>query len=389
MYKSNGVGFARALVIGGSGGIGEAIVASLLQRGLDDVVVADRVEPRIKDERVTWRQIDLSIDDVSILKEDIMGVDALIITAGIGRLNNFDTFGLSEIDQTMRINAVSPIEILQLSAQKLQSAEPFFAAAITSIAGLVSSPLYALYSASKGALSRYIEAVNAELEGGGIQNRILEVAPGRIDGTGFHGGQQEGPAALMPLADEIIDAMLQHGTRYIPNSEVYDNVINRYQADREAFGVSSYRYKKEHAELETARHNTVGYLSGTFDLFHIGHLNLLRRARSQCSRLIVGVHGSGSWKGKETFISLGERKSIIGACKYVDEVIDAPDEDDEAWELVHYDRLFVGSDYQGTERFMRYEKELSARGVEIIYFPYTKGTSSTQLRAAIKRGAKN
>lgn len=131
----------------------------------------------------------------------------------------------------------------------------------------------------------------------------------------------------------------------------------------------------------------IGYLSGTFDLFHVGHLNLLKRAKEQCDYLIVGVHGSGAWKGKETFIPLEERKAIVGACKYVDKVVDSCKEDSDAWDLWHYDRLFVGSDYKGTERFNRYEEYFKDKGVDIVYFPYTKSTSSTQIRKKITENA--
>ena len=127
----------------------------------------------------------------------------------------------------------------------------------------------------------------------------------------------------------------------------------------------------------------IGYLSGTFDLFHIGHLNLIRRAKEQCDYLIVAVHDSGKWKGKETFIPFEERKEIVGACRYVDQVVDSPVEDSDAWELYHFDKLFVGSDYKGTERFNRYEEFFKDKGVEIVYFPYTQSTSSTQIRALV------
>lgn len=133
------------------------------------------------------------------------------------------------------------------------------------------------------------------------------------------------------------------------------------------------------------KNKVIGYLSGTFDLFHIGHLNLLRRAKEQCDYLIVGVHEDGSWKGKQTFIPFDERMAIVGACRYVDEVVVSLVEDSDAWEKYHFDKLFVGSDYQGTERFRRYEEFFKNKGVEIIYFPYTKGTSSTQLREKLSQ----
>lgn len=139
--------------------------------------------------------------------------------------------------------------------------------------------------------------------------------------------------------------------------------------------------------MDNKKRVKIGYLSGTFDLFHVGHLNLLKRAKQQCDYLIVGVHDSGAWKGKETFIPLEERKTIVGACKYVDKVVDSCREDADAWDLWHYDRLFVGSDYKGTERFKRYEEYFKDKGVEIVYFPYTKSTSSTQIRNAITNKA--
>lgn len=372
-----------ALVIGGARGLGEAIVLDLLRRGCSKVTVADCRQSLLCNQRVESVLVDLSVDRVESLRAYVEEADVIVVTAGIGRLDHFDSFDLGEVERTMRVNATAAMEIIQMAAARLASPDPFYLAVITSIAGLVSSPLYAVYSASKGALSRYVEAVNAELAGRELENRILEVAPGRIDGTGFHGGEQRGPELLMSLAGDVVDAMLSRQMRLIPDSSTYEAVIARYQGDPVAFAESSLHYKLGHVRLEHTRLATVGYLSGTFDLFHVGHLNLLRRARARCDRLVVGVHPSGAWKGKETFIPLDERKALISACRYVDEVIDAPDEDNEAWEVVHYDLLFVGSDYKGTPRFARYERELGARGVKIIYFPYTAGTSSTQIRAAI------
>ena len=121
-------------------------------------------------------------------------------------------------------------------------------------------------------------------------------------------------------------------------------------------------------------------MSGTFDLFHVGHLNIIKKAKEQCDYLIVGVHESGAWKGKETFIPFEERKRIVESIKYVDKAVKSWTEDADAWNELHYHKLFVGSDYKGSERFNRYETYFSDKGVEIVYFPYTQGTSSTQLR---------
>lgn len=127
----------------------------------------------------------------------------------------------------------------------------------------------------------------------------------------------------------------------------------------------------------------IGYLSGTFDLFHVGHLNLLERAKKYCDYLVVGVNKNAAHKGKVTFTPLEERMRIVGAIGIVDKVIEAYPEDDEAWNEIKYDYLFVGSDYKGSERFNRYEEYFVDKNVEIIYFPYTQGTSSSKLREAL------
>lgn len=129
----------------------------------------------------------------------------------------------------------------------------------------------------------------------------------------------------------------------------------------------------------------IGYICGSFDLFHIGHLNILKKSKEMCDYLVVGVHKDGSHKNAELVIPFEDRKAIVGAIRYVDLVIDAPSEDPDAWDIVHYDLLFVGSDYKGSERFNAFEKRLSPLGVKIIYFDYTKGVSSTILREKINK----
>ena len=130
---------------------------------------------------------------------------------------------------------------------------------------------------------------------------------------------------------------------------------------------------------------TVGYLSGTFDLFHIGHLNIIRKAKALCDHLIVGVHETAAFKNGITFIPFEERLAIVRACRYVDEAVTAGDEDSSDWERFHFDKLFVGSDYKGSERFERYETFFAGKQVQIIYLPYTESTSSTKIRALINK----
>lgn len=128
----------------------------------------------------------------------------------------------------------------------------------------------------------------------------------------------------------------------------------------------------------------VGYAAGTFDMFHIGHLNVLRRARMRCGRLVVGVSTDSlvmDYKGKHPVVPLEERLEIVSSIKYVDEVIEQHVIDKRvAWEAVQFDRLFVGDDHAGEPMWAVLEQEFPLLGVEIVYLPYTVQTSSTLLR---------
>ena len=135
----------------------------------------------------------------------------------------------------------------------------------------------------------------------------------------------------------------------------------------------------------------IGYTTGVFDLFHVGHLNILKRAKEQCDYLIVGVTVDElvAYKGKKAFIPYEERAAIVEAIKYVDKVVPQTSMVKmAAWESLHFNRMFVGDDWKGTETWNHWEREFSNLGVEIIYFPYTSKTSSTELRAALKTLAK-
>lgn len=131
----------------------------------------------------------------------------------------------------------------------------------------------------------------------------------------------------------------------------------------------------------------VGYTTGVFDMFHIGHLNILRKAKEKCDYLIVGVSTDelcSSYKGKVPIIPFEERKAIVEAIKYVDEVCPQEDRDKfAAWQRIGFDVMFVGDDWKGKPLFAELEKKFSDVGVTIEYFPYTKGTSSTILREKI------
>lgn len=128
----------------------------------------------------------------------------------------------------------------------------------------------------------------------------------------------------------------------------------------------------------------IGYTTGVYDMFHIGHLNILRRAKEQCDYLIVGVSTDELVKHdkhKTPLIPFADRCAIVKAIKYVDEVVPQPDKNKfGAWEKYHFNKMFVGSDWKGTPQWAKFEEQFAPVGVEIVYLDHTDGISTTILR---------
>lgn len=133
----------------------------------------------------------------------------------------------------------------------------------------------------------------------------------------------------------------------------------------------------------------IGYTTGVYDMFHIGHLNVIRRAKEMCDYLIVGVSTDElveKEKDKTPVIPFSERVEIIRALKYVDEVVPQVNKDKvSAWNKYHFDKMFVGSDWKGTPQWNLLEEQFKPLGVEIVYLPHTDGISSTELTTLIKK----
>ncbi|WP_449372173.1 adenylyltransferase/cytidyltransferase family protein [Arthrobacter psychrolactophilus] len=131
----------------------------------------------------------------------------------------------------------------------------------------------------------------------------------------------------------------------------------------------------------------VGYAAGAFDLFHVGHLNLLRQAKSHCDYLIAGVVADELLvmaKGRPPVIPLAERLEIVRNIGFVDEAIaeDTPSKLD-MWRQTPFNVFFKGDDWKGTPKGLALERDFAAVGVEIVYFPYTVRTSSSVLRRSL------
>ncbi len=130
----------------------------------------------------------------------------------------------------------------------------------------------------------------------------------------------------------------------------------------------------------------IGYTTGVYDLFHVGHLNLLRNARAMCDKLIVGVSTDElvAYKFKKAVIPFTERMEIVRSNRYVDAVIPQETFDKmETWKKLKFDVMFVGDDWYQTEKWQDLENQFAKVGVRIVYFPYTKGSSSTLLNEAL------
>ncbi|MBQ8050314.1 MAG: SDR family oxidoreductase [Bacteroidaceae bacterium] len=234
----------RALVVGGSNGIGLAIALCLSEEY--DVTVIDKVAPEARwADRFRFEQFDLTCEDYSLFDRHL-DTDVLMITAGFGHFELFDSIGEETIDTYFRVNTIGVMRIIKRFYSRLSSPDCFRCGVMSSIAGYMSSPFLSVYSATKAALRIFIESVNVELERAGSPNCILCVAPGSIKGTHFNGGQHNDTEATMPLARDIVGHLLSGDDLFIPQyDEVYAHVLERYHQDFRAEGRHSYDYKVE------------------------------------------------------------------------------------------------------------------------------------------------
>lgn len=136
----------------------------------------------------------------------------------------------------------------------------------------------------------------------------------------------------------------------------------------------------------------IGYTTGVYDLFHIGHLNIIKKAKEQCDYLIVGVSTDElvqTYKHKTPVIPFEERMAIVEAIKYVDKVVPQTTMDKYvAWEKEKFNVIFHGDDWKNSDMYNEIERKLKAEGVDFVYFPYTKSTSSTMIKKVLEEKVK-
>lgn len=243
----------KALVVGGSSGLGLSMVLLLVDRSdVELVYVLDKkpIPKEYQSEKMHYIKMDLSNPVNHLVLDTLNDVDAVYITAGFGHLKYFQELDYEYIQNSFAVNSIAPIEIIRHYYDRLLNDKPFYCAIISSIAGRLSSPMFSVYSATKAALSKFIEAVNVELEVQGSKNRILEVSPGSLKGTSFTGGKTD-PNQTAKIAADIIAHSEKSLELYIPQYEdVFKDVIQRYQTDPHQFGVDSYWYKQKRLQGE-------------------------------------------------------------------------------------------------------------------------------------------
>lgn len=235
----------RVLLVGGASGIGLSIATQLAMRNdCEKIYIVDknRVDSEYWNDKFDYHRFDLNSADYSFF-DRFFDIDTLMITAGFGRLSLFKDVDEQYIINSINVNTIATMRIIHKFYNRLLGNAHFYCGVMVSIAGFMSSPFFSVYAASKAALKIFIESVNVEIEKSGSFNRILNVSPGSIKGTGFYNGKTD-LSKLLPLSNEIIEHLENKDDLFIPQYEdVFKHVLARYHADFRKEGMNSYEYK--------------------------------------------------------------------------------------------------------------------------------------------------
>lgn len=235
----------RILVVGGANGIGLSIAKELANREETEIVyVVDKVplKESFKHSKIESFQFDLTSVDYSFF-DRFTDINALMITAGFGKLALFKDVSEQHIIDSFNVNTIPSLRLVKRFYSMLEGQDDFYCGVMDSIAGWISSPFFAVYGATKAALKIFIESVNVELLKKGSKNVILNISPGSIKGSAFY-GKENNLEVLHDLSCEIISHLEAKSDLFIPYyDEIFKNVLERYHADFRNEGAHSYDYK--------------------------------------------------------------------------------------------------------------------------------------------------
>lgn len=241
----------RILVVGGANGIGLSIAQEIARRDTtESVYIVDKapLKAEYAHPKINSFQFNLTAEDYSFF-DGFQDVDALMITAGFGRLALFKNVPEQHIIDSFNVNTIPVLRLIKRFYGKLEGTEDFYCGVMDSIAGWMSSPFFAVYGATKAALKIFIESVNVELAKSGTTNRILNVSPGTIKGTGFYAGETN-LNLTRGLALQILECLEKKHDLFIPQYEaVFREVLDRYHKDFRAEGLHSYEYKQQSGRI--------------------------------------------------------------------------------------------------------------------------------------------
>lgn len=242
----------RILVVGGANGIGLSIAHELAKREeTERIYIVDKapLNEEYSHHKIESYQFDLTCDDYSFF-DRFTDINALMITAGFGKLALFKDVSEQHIIDSFNVNTIPVLRLVHKFYNKLEAKDDFYCGVMVSIAGFMSSPFFAVYGATKAALKVFIESVNVELKKTGSTNCILNVSPGSLKGTSFTAGKTD-LNVTAPMANSIIEHLEAKDDLYIPQyEEIFKNVLERYHADFRAEGDHSYDYKLQSGRVK-------------------------------------------------------------------------------------------------------------------------------------------
>lgn len=337
----------KAVIVGGSNGAGLAITKALIDRGFYAVVL-DRVAPQqgvLDGAEFSYRHIDLldlNYDALEELASD-PEVSFLMITAGFGRVADFEYFHPIEISNMITVNATATICILKTFYSRIKSSEDFYCGVMGSISGWMSSPMAAVYAASKAAICRFMESVNVEIEYSGSSNRITDISPASFKGSRFNGGENN-IDLLADLARDIVSHIFARDCLYIPQyEELLKGVLERYHSDPHGYGLYSYEYKRNSGRIENTTRMKIAYVhipGRTVDRELINKLAIMKR---KCSYLCVGI-GASEVGGEDRDAALSDMRDALKDYRFIDRIVCNPGSCDQEMKKLGCNCFFVFDD---------------------------------------------